>query len=190
LEVLPPDGAQAPGPFRAIPPGSRGYLAQPDMRQLITTALDLGWTLWAYEAVIEPGKDQAEFLSPEFTNWRETEQARNLCRLSASAPAEPLLVWCGNAHASKQAIDEWIPMGYQFATRSGIEPFVIDQTVTVDFAGNGPSPWLRELLSGLGQTLAASGGTIGILRGQAPPPLDCHPPGVDAVVISTENAMT
>ena len=28
----------------------------------------------------------------EFTNWREREQAANLCQLTTAAPAEPLLV--------------------------------------------------------------------------------------------------
>jgi hypothetical protein len=38
---------------------------------------DLGWTLWAYEAVIEirPDTDQEHLRSMEFTNWREREQA-------------------------------------------------------------------------------------------------------------------
>jgi hypothetical protein len=190
MEALPLDDADAPGPFRAMPPVSRGYLAQPDMRRLITTALDLGWSLWAYEAVIESGRDQSELLSLEFTNWREAEQARNLCRLIADAPADPLLVWCGNAHASKQPIDDWIPMGYHFSVQSGIEPFVIDHTVTIDFTGAGLGPWAQQLLSDLGETLAPGGGSMGILRGQAPKPLDCYPPGVDALVISTENTMT
>jgi len=50
----------------------------------------------------------------EFTNWREREQAANLCQLTAAAPAEPLLVWCGNGHASKIKTDDWIPMGWHF----------------------------------------------------------------------------
>ena len=29
----------------------------------------------------------------------------------AAAPAEPLLVWCGNGHACKEATQEWVPMG-------------------------------------------------------------------------------
>jgi hypothetical protein len=32
-------------------------------------------------------------------DWREREQAANLCQLTAAAPG--LLVWCGNGHASK-----------------------------------------------------------------------------------------
>ena len=59
---------------------------------------------------VHADSDPAELLSLEFTNWREREQARNLCRLLAAAPAEPLLVWSGNNHASKEAAGEWIPM--------------------------------------------------------------------------------
>jgi len=71
---------------------------------------------------------------------------------------------------------------------SGTDPFVIDQTVTVAFE-NRPRPWVQELLAGLGETLAAHGGTAGILREQAPPPLDGRD-YADAVVVSTENTLT
>jgi hypothetical protein len=188
MEALPWPAIDSPGPIRDIPPTAGGYLAQPDMRRLITTALELGWSLWAYEATIDPGEDQAELLSREFTNWREREQAKNLCQLLAAAPDEPLLVWCGNGHACKQADSEWVPMGYHFAAMSGIQQFVIDQTVTIDFTDEGSWPWVGELLAALGDTLAAHRGTAGILRDQAPPPLDGWA-GVDAVVVSTENAL-
>src|SRR5580698_7592023 len=80
MEALPSPANGAPEPIRDIPSGDGGYLAQPDMRRLITTALELGWSLWAYEAVFEttPDADPAAFLSMEFTNWREREQAANL----------------------------------------------------------------------------------------------------------------
>jgi hypothetical protein len=105
----------------------------------------LGWSLWAYEAVIEvtPQANPAELLTLEFSNRRDHEQARNLCRVLAAAPAEPLLVWTGGGHASKQATHGWVTLG----------------------------------------------GTAGILRDQAPPPLNSWP-GVDAVIISTENTLT
>ena len=157
---------------------------------MITTALDLGWSLWAYEAIIEitANTDPAELLSIEFTNWREREQAGNLRRVLAAAPAEPLLVWCGNGHASKEGDDEWVPMGQHFRAHSAIDPFVIDQTVTVAFHGE-PQPWVRELLAPLGETLAVHGGTAGILRDQAPRPLNSRT-DVDALVVSTDNALT
>ncbi|MDR3033515.1 MAG: hypothetical protein LBV78_10480, partial [Kitasatospora sp.] len=131
MEALPRPEDGTAGPIRAAPPAAGGYLAQPDMRRLITTALELGWTLWAYEADIPLDGDPAELLTREFTNWREREQAQNLCQILAAVTAEPLLVWSGNSHASKETSDEWVPMGHHFAALSGIDPFVIDQTVTV-----------------------------------------------------------
>ena len=47
----------------------------------------------------------------------------------------------------------------------------------------------RRRLEEAVETLAAHGGTAGILREQAPPPLDGRD-SVDAVVVSTENALT
>jgi hypothetical protein len=190
MEALPWPGPDVPGPILEIPPASGGYLGQPDMRRLIATALDLGWSLWAYEAVFEVtgAADPAKFRTMEFTNWREREQAANLCRLTAADPAEPLLVWCGNGHASKSQFGDWVPMGWHYRTMSGTEPFVIDQTVTVEFESQS-KPWVAELLAGLEEMLAAHGGTAGILSNQAPPPLDGRD-YVDALVVSTENSLT
>jgi hypothetical protein len=187
MEALPWPGRDVPGPIRAVPPADDGYLAQPDMRRLIAAALELGWSLWAYEAVFEvTDTDPAQLMSMEFTNWREREQAANLSQLTMAAPAEPLLVWCGNGHASKEKSGDWIPMGWHFRALSGTDPFVIDQTVTVSFQDRS-RPWVQALLAEVGETLAAHDGTAGILRSQAPAPLDsCH---VDAVVVSTENTL-
>ena len=190
MEALPSSANDPPEPIRDIPSRDGGYLAQPEMRRLIASALELGWTLWAYEADVDFRKSEAELLSLEFTNWREREQAKNLSRLVSAAPEDPLLVWCGNGHANKKKTDDgWIPMGYHFAATSGIEPFVIDQDITVDFTGQGPATWVRDLLAGLDDILAAHGGCAGIVREQAPPPLDCLQE-VDAVVVSTENELT
>jgi hypothetical protein len=190
MEVLPHRRGEPQGPIAAIPPETEGYLNQPDMRRLIGTALDLGWTLWAYEAVfdITPDTDRDYLRSMEFTNWREHEQAANLARLLDAAPGEPLLVWCGNSHASKVEHEEWIPMGWHFRDMSGVDPFVIDQTVTVAFHERGLQ-WIQELVTSLADILAAHGGTAGILRDQAPPPLDGWA-GVDALVVSTDNELT
>jgi hypothetical protein len=178
------------GPIRAFPARAGGYLAQPDMRRLITTAMDLGWTLWAYDPEVEitAGADPAALLTMEYTNWRDREQAQNLSRLVADARGEPLLVWYGGGHAAKVPAGKWVTMGCHFPGMSGVEAFVIDQTVTVERKGR-PRPGIPELLGALSDVLAAYGGTAGILREQAPPPLDAHT-GVDAVVVSTDNALT
>jgi hypothetical protein len=188
MEALPWPADGSPGPITAIPEAPFGYLAQPEMRTMIGTALDLGWSLWAYEASLDPDRKPGDMPTLESTNRREREQASNLCQLTAASPGEPLLVWCGNGHATKTTVSDWVPMGYHFAAMSAVEHFVIDQTVTVDFR-QASRPWMRELLASLDDTLAAHGGTAGILRDQAPPPLNSWP-GVDALVVSTRNAMT
>jgi hypothetical protein len=180
------------GPIRAFPARAGGYLAQPDMRKLIAAALDLGWSLWAYDPEEVPAgtdpTDPAAMLTMEFTNWRDREQARNLSRLVKDAAGEPLLVWYGGDHAAKVPAGAWVTMGCHFPGLSGVEAFVIDQTVTVEWKGR-PQPGIPELLGALSDMLAVHGGTAGILREQAPPPLDAHT-GVDAVVVSTDNALT
>ncbi|HET9973633.1 MAG TPA: hypothetical protein VFQ68_35755, partial [Streptosporangiaceae bacterium] len=140
-----------------------------------------------------PDHEHGYLAQPEFTNWREREQAANLCHLLEAAPGEPMLVWCGNGHASKHGTatpddDEWVPMGWHFREMSSIDPFVIDQTVTVAWDGE-PWPWARDLLGSLADMLAAHGGTAAIRREQAPPPLDQRD-NLDALVISTDNALT
>jgi hypothetical protein len=168
MEALHWPGRDVPGPTTALQDDHGGYLSQPEMRAMISTALDLGWTLWAYEHQFDAAsnRDPAYLRSMEHTNWREREQATNLCRLLDAAPGEPMLVWCGNGHASKHGPsgcdeDEWIPMGWNFREMSGIDPFVIDRL----------------------------GGTAGILQAQAPPPLDVYT-NVDALAVSTDNALT
>jgi len=188
MEALPRRDDGEPGPITALPGASGGYLAQPDLRDLISAALGLGWTLWAYEAPL--GTTQAtdrERSSLELTNWREREQALNLSQLMTGDPS-PLLVWCGNGHASKQAIGDWTPMGAHFAGLSGIEPFVIDQTATIEFPG-ASEPWKAELVLSLAGVLTEHGGSVAVRREQAPPPLD-EWTWVDGFILSTDNAFS
>ena len=79
-------------------------------------------------------------------------------------------------------------MGWHFRAISGTDPFVIDQTVTVDWDDE-PRPWVQALLAELGETLAAHGGTACILLDQAPPSLACRD-YADAFVVSTENTLS
>jgi hypothetical protein len=151
------------------------YLRQPDMQALIDDAEKLGWRLIPYEV--------DRLMS---SNEREDGQARNLASALAQLPPEtPILVWCGIGHLWKEPPrKEWIPMACRFWEMTGIEPFSIDQTVTVEFDPDRTGAWHRL---GLEETarLAAMGGTAGFLIEDSPLPR----PGVDAVLLSTENAL-
>jgi hypothetical protein len=150
------------------------YLTQPEMQRLVQGAEDLGWRLIPYEVKSRMG-----------TNEREEEQARNLTTALAQLPQDaPLLVWCGNGHLYKEALpsDEWRPMGSQFWKISELEPFAIDQTVTVEFMPGQTGPW-HELARSERWRLDALGGTAGFLAADSPIPY----PFVDAVLLSTKN---
>jgi erythromycin esterase-like protein len=188
MEALQPGDAEAANTTHRPPEAVDGYLAQPDMGELIQAALALGWTLWPYEpdldhapaALVEQGLG-----SLALTNWREAEQARNLAAVLARLPAsDRLLVWCGNSHASKAASPDWTPMGHHFAALAE-EAFVIDQTATVTLAGLEQQQ--ATLVAELAPVLDRYGGTAGLLVEEAGP-LACWP-GVDALILSTDNAM-
>lgn len=150
------------------------YLAQPEMQRLIEGAEELGWRLIPYEVK-----------SLMDANEREEEQARNLAAAFAQLPkGTALLVWCGNSHLNKEPVDWWQPMGYQFWEISGIEPFSIDQAVTVEFDPATPGAW-HQLGRSETRRLEALGGTAGFFVADSPIPR----PGVDAVLLSTENAL-
>lgn len=173
------------------PPSDGGYLAQPDMQLLIGTALDLGWTLWAYEIAYQASDfdDPAAMLTNDATNLREREQARRLAQLVESAPGQPLLVWCGNGHLYKEPSDWWQPMGYLFRELTGVDPCAIDQVLSVAF----PERSMREvdaLVESLTDLLDGFGGTAGIVRDDAPAELAQGFTGVDAFIFSTDNAMS
>ncbi len=172
-----------------------GYLSQPEMRSFIQAALDSGWTLVPYEAdfLLQPPH------LPQWSqiNWREEMQARNLIAYLHSMPGDTkLLVWCGNSHHTKMIIpkqpddpeaEEWISMGYQFRTLSGIDPFVIDQIRTVhfpDLTGRKMEAWLNEVAP----QLTSFGGTAGFLAEDAPACF--HISGAeDAYIVSLDNEM-
>ena len=171
------------------------YLAQPEMRAFIQTALDLGWMLVPYEADFsqEP-PDLPEWMR---LNWREEMQARNLIAALQEMPDDAkLLVWCGNGHHAKIMLpkrsdesddEEWMPMGYQFRVLSGLDPFVIDQIRTVRFPGLEGRRTLEWLNEGASQ-LTGFGGTAGFLAEEAPTNFHVYG-GEEAYVVSLDNEM-
>jgi len=170
---------------RRLPEGSEDdliYLGQPDMRAFIQGALDLGWTLIAYEMEQPPPHDLSE---REIINWREEVQAHNLVAALHSLPAgAPLFVWCGLGHHSKLASPVWTPMGYHFKRFSGVDHFVIDQVQTV------VSPRRQQLLDCYVPELNVRGGTGGFLIEEGPPSfIRRGRDWADAFIFSTQNEM-
>ncbi len=187
-----------------------GYLNQPEMRAFVQAALDLGWTLIAYEADMKQAPNKDPF-SLEATNWREEMQAHNLVTALHAIPLDAhLLVWCGNGHLEKdlphstkivcagqlvpKPADEpdWppIPMGHWLKHLSRLDPFTIDQTVTVNFPSmhavqrrlQWPDGWLSEL--------EQRGGTAGFLKEELPPPLSSWAQrSANAILLSIDNEM-
>jgi hypothetical protein len=180
MEALGPPGGAAPGQ-------ESPYLAQPEMRLLLDSARQLGFTLAGYEAEIDqaPAELLRDTHALPFTNWRERRQAENLLGLLHKAQAtEGVLVWCGNSHLRKTPHGEWSPMGYWFQHLGGPEPFAIDQVVTVDY-GESANALSGVLLERYGRVLAQRGGEVGVvLDGRLREDL-----GVDALLLSTDNRM-
>ena len=75
-------------------------------------------------------------------------------------------------------------MASQFWELSGVEPFSIDQTVTVEAGPHRNAPW-HDLAQSHKWCLEALGGTAGFLVADSPIPY----PWVDAVLLSTENVL-
>lgn len=172
--------------YGVLPSSPKGhYLAQPDMQRLLQMALELGWNFAHYEA------DSKQFngvrpLSMVEINMRECEQAQNLHKLLDHY--DQLLVWCGNGHHCKVAVNDWNPMGFEFQKASGIEPFCIDQTQTVNHGGSMP-PFGPALAKRHKVDLCLRGGTAGFLTSQiaADPVLSRCGHGYDALILSDDN---
>jgi hypothetical protein len=177
MEALPQGVDARPNWTRALAQFEGGYVAQPEMRRLIQRAEDLGWTLLPYETRRHPTE----------RNDREEDQARHLVDALATLPPDaPLLVWCGWGHLYKEGLSDsdFRPMASRFWELSGIEPFSIDQTVTVVPSPGMTGPW-HQLARSQQWRLEALGGTAGFLAADSPIPC----PWVDAVLLSTENTL-
>lgn len=110
------------------------------------------------------------------------------CGYLAHRPGEPLLVWCGNGHATKTAPGEWAPNG------PALRGYVRRRLLRHRPDRHRGLPRRRPILGAWAarQHREHAGRTWRhrrILSSQVPPPL-CGWPGVDALVVSTDNAMT
>jgi hypothetical protein len=178
---------------RTLEDGLDGYLGQPEMRTLVDAALALGWTLHSYEADFtqSPAGDGPE--DNAAVNWREDQQARNLGAVVAGlGPEERIIGWCGNGHLTRRPMTAfwegeqrtWTPLGSMVATYCGVEPFSIDQAMTVEFEGSE-----REWLAPFVGVLERHGGTAGFLAEDAPEELAWLGDSAEAYVLSLDNAL-
>jgi len=170
---------------------SPSYLAQPEMRVLIQTALDLGWTLAGYEADLSLAPNGWDPMGEAFTNWREEQQAHNLVKaledLRSDARGSRLVrERASYKDRSPEGDRTWVPMGSRFQQMSDIGPFAIDQTQTVEFGHPVPERQTRFLKSHA-STLRSLGETAGFLTEEAPSPLAIC--GVDALLLSIDKHM-
>jgi hypothetical protein len=196
MEALTPWFAAQASATRRLPAAGGAYLDDPDMRELIADALALGWDLLAYECEFEAaaGRFPDGFQSLDFANWRDDEEARHLAEfLAGAASGTRLLVWCGHSHQRKtpqqyRSGGTWIRLGQRLAERAGIEPFVIDQSVTVEYYGPGSSPRAADV-ERFRAELERLGGTAGFLREEDPDPRWREDRSADACVLSLDNAM-
>jgi hypothetical protein len=127
MEALGPPDGEPPDP---------SVLAQPDMAQLVAEARRLGFRLAGYDAdgKAVPVRLRTKMKSPLYSNWRDGVQAANLAALLGGLAADAkLLVWATNLHHSKVRFMAYQPTGWRFRNQTGVDPFVLDQTVTVTF---------------------------------------------------------
>lgn len=156
-----------------------GYIGQPDLRDLMQAALDLGWELRGYDLDVSRYTEKFAWmthasretvLSQPYIQWREDEQARNLLEIFKRRDGAGILVWCGNGHHAEQTKQvslgpgfELRPMGLVFKDVSGVDPFTIDQSCTVEWPGSGQSDRAKEELELHRATLEKLGGSAGYL---------------------------
>jgi hypothetical protein len=208
MEALNPPFAEECNRTRQVPEAREGYLSQPEMRDLIQSALDLEWTLIPYEAdmsQVPPILANIDHTNIEVINWREEVQARNILNALSSLPVDSkVLVWCGNDHHMKEIHHDeqimiqhdgewiliskpnnepvWIPMGYQFKSMSSVNPFTIHQCLFDEHS---------QTLILCTPQLKSFGGTAGFLREEPPHSFldQMAQNGGDAFILSTQNNM-
>lgn len=193
MEALVEPFASEANAGRRVPELGIGYLGHEDMRALIGDALALDWNLLAYECDLTRWEGSTR--SAEFANWRDAEEARNLAEFLATSPPDlKLLVWCGNSHQRKTPQTypgvrrvTWIRLGQRLRELSGVDPFVVDQSVTVEYRWRRP-PRRRDVRR-YAPELNALGGTGGFLREEDPDERWRGDLSADAWLLSLDNGM-
>jgi hypothetical protein len=177
VEALGPPGGPPPAPE---------VLEQPDMAELLATARELGFRLDGYDADGKaiPIKLRTKARSPMFSNWRDGVQANNLARLLKDLPeGERMLVWATNLHHAKVRYLGYQPTGWRFRNETGVDPFIVDQTVTVAFVERRA---MNPVLSWAQGELRRHDGDAGYIWREGLPRLSA---GSDAWLLSLDNRL-
>lgn len=98
------------------------YTKEPEFGNLISEALQIGFTLFSYEA--SEGKNGKE---------REIEQAENIQKYIESNPKGKVLIHCGYAHVYENEYPAWgKAMAGRLKENMKIDPLTIDQTMFLE----------------------------------------------------------
>ncbi|MEL7531393.1 MAG: hypothetical protein AAFN10_08810, partial [Bacteroidota bacterium] len=113
------------------------YISEPQYANLLREALDLGYTLVAYES-------KGNFSGSQ----RDSVQARYLAEVFEKDSAAKMLVHAGYAHIYEKTNSPWIKMGQYFKRFTGIDPLTINQTkLTENGYPEFESPYYEAILS-------------------------------------------
>jgi hypothetical protein len=156
------------------------------MAELLAAAGGLGFRLAGYDADGRaiPIRLRTKRRSPLFSNWRDSVQATNLASLLQGLPAgERMLVWATNLHHSKVRYMAYQPTGWRFRSLTGVDPFVIDQTVTVTYVERRAA---NPVLSWAQGELRRRDGDAGYIWREGLPRLSA---GSDAWLLSLDNRL-
>ncbi|MGB7342123.1 MAG: hypothetical protein WBC91_24720 [Phototrophicaceae bacterium] len=196
---------------RRITSSDNEFFNQAEMRDFVQTALNLGWTLIAYDVdtrdYLHSKRLQLDYkaytteewndivCTNEFWQWRESSSAQTLTeQFMQLAEDQKMLVWVGWQHHSPKPImmfdnEKQHTMGYYFQQITKTKYFSIDQTTTI-FDDPYFEDWRLYAQNHI-DSLNTFGGTAGFIRDNLPSELQTvsnlhlH----DAYLLSTQNQM-
>jgi hypothetical protein len=121
------------------------FTCEPLAGELVRWALDIGYTLVAYE----------DTSSTHTVNQREYAQAENINKILLKDKQAKILVHAGAAHLEEGASEDGrIPMAAYFKIISGIDPLTIDQTAMTEGSnGNYGALWYNKYAATLNYTV-------------------------------------
>lgn len=139
LEALPySDSNINVNKYPLITPGS--YTNEPCFGNLLREALQLGYTVFPYEA---------DWELQEKGESREELQARNIKDIIDKYPNNKFIIYCGYDHAIEDSTRNFmvLPMAGRLKKMTGIDPFTIDQVQLTESSSKDYGNRYRKLIS-------------------------------------------